>query len=690
MNEELSATSEELRTSLEELQAARLELEIQKDRLELIIEAANLGTWDWDMATDYTEYNERWATMLGYRLDEIPFQAQGFTDLLHPEDAARFALIFEQEKKGELLAFQEEIRLRTKSGEWKWILDTGKVFFDAHTQRPYRALGIHQDIDARKNAEALILRQNQELRLAKEELKTSNEKLLASLSELTAAQNLLQIQKEALEISEEKYRIVVETQADFVLLSEPNTRITFANQPLARALGTTTEAIYGLLWKDFAKPEDIVGIEQNIAQLSPENNLFIWENRDRRANGEWGWTQWLNQGIFNEEGKLTQLQSIGRDITALRAVQEALLQSEKEARLLARQYQSILDSQAVYVIKTDIEGRYTYINDYFRQCFGYQSFLIGQPSLETIVESDRQACIDTVILCIEKPELPHEVILCKLTETGEIKAGKWEFKGVLDEQGQVSEILCVGFDITAQVEALAHTQRLLDISSEQNTRLKSFTYIVSHNIRSHAANISGLLQLMLDSQEENEKQTYLEMLRSSANQLEETIFNLNEILSINENLSKPRHKKNLRAEVFKTLEILSGAILQHEAQIEVQVPEELSLAVISAYLDSILLNLLSNALKYRHPQRPPHIIVNAYQEGPYTVLQVQDNGLGIDLERHRDKLFGMYKTFHGNEDARGFGLFITKTQVEALGGRIEVESETGNGSLFKVYFYEEN
>ncbi|RZL06168.1 MAG: ATP-binding protein, partial [Hymenobacter sp.] len=104
--------------------------------------------------------------------------------------------------------------------------------------------------------------------------------------------------------------------------------------------------------------------------------------------------------------------------------------------------------------------------------------------------------------------------------------------------------------------------------------------------------------------------------------------------------------------------------------------------------DSILLNLLSNAIKYRSPTRPAFIRLLARQELGAVVLAVQDNGLGIDLVKNQAKLFGMYKTFHDNEDARGVGLFITKNQVEAMAGTISVESNVDVGTTFTVHFYE--
>jgi len=104
------------------------------------------------------------------------------------------------------------------------------------------------------------------------------------------------------------------------------------------------------------------------------------------------------------------------------------------------------------------------------------------------------------------------------------------------------------------------------------------------------------------------------------------------------------------------------------------------------YLDSIVLNVLTNAIKYRSKDRNSYVKISSSIKDHYLILSIEDNGLGIDLVHNKDKLFGMFKTFHNHPDARGVGLFITKNQIEALGGTIELESEENKGSTFKIYF----
>jgi len=119
--------------------------------------------------------------------------------------------------------------------------------------------------------------------------------------------------------------------------------------------------------------------------------------------------------------------------------------------------------------------------------------------------------------------------------------------------------------------------------------------------------------------------------------------------------------------------------------------KDYAVRAIPAYLESIVLNFLTNSIKYRSEDRPLKIIVDAEKSGGYVKLSVTDNGRGIDLKRHRKKLFGMYKTFHKHKDARGVGLFITKNQIEAMEGKVEVESTPGIGTTFHTYLkHEEN
>jgi signal transduction histidine kinase len=178
----------------------------------------------------------------------------------------------------------------------------------------------------------------------------------------------------------------------------------------------------------------------------------------------------------------------------------------------------------------------------------------------------------------------------------------------------------------------------------------------------------------------------VKLLKTVAGNLNETLLNLNNVINIQTNIDVIIEPLSLNEYVLKTITILNAQILAKHVTLINKIDDDLSINYNRAYLESILLNLISNAIRYGHGSRKPVIILTCFEENGQLVLKISDNGIGIDLKKYGDKLFGMYQTFNGNADARGYGLFITKNQVEAMGGKIEVESALDQGTTFKVYF----
>ncbi len=349
-------------------------------------------------------------------------------------------------------------------------------------------------------------------------------------------------------------------------------------------------------------------------------------------------------------------------------------------------YKSIIDNQSFYIAKIDLQGRYSFVNNFFCQAMGQNAEeLFNGNSMESIVVEDHQACRDTAVKCFAQPNVNHRVRLRKKTPKG-IIYNIWDFNGITNESGDVIEILCIGYEITELIEKQKQLQNLTDVAAEQNERLQNFTYIISHNVRSHVGNLKGMMALIYEGTDNRENMVeYLGFLKIAINGLDETISNLNEIVSAQNSINLPQKTILLNEYLEKSITNISDAVTNSKAVIHNQIPQDATIDIFPAYLDSILLNMLTNAIKYKSPERFPEIYVNFYQENEYKVLSFKDNGIGIDLEKNKDKLFGMYQTFHGNSDAKGLGLFITKTQIEGMKGKIEVESEVGKGTTFKIY-----
>lgn len=240
-------------------------------------------------------------------------------------------------------------------------------------------------------------------------------------------------------------------------------------------------------------------------------------------------------------------------------------------------------------------------------------------------------------------------------------------------------------DISRRKKVEYSLNKSLQLVSDQNTRLLNFSYIVSHNLRSHAGNIKSIVRFLGLSKTEEERKLLMDNLRIVSENFETTMLHLNEIVQINSNVNIYLEDLNLFEYSTKATEMLEEMIVTKEAIILNRIPDNFIIKYNPAYLESILFNFLSNALKYSSPERIPEIHLDAFWEQDRPVLICKDNGLGIDLEKNGNKLFGMYKTFHGNKDAKGIGLFMTRNQVEAMHGKIEVESELGKGTSFKIY-----
>jgi len=257
---------------------------------------------------------------------------------------------------------------------------------------------------------------------------------------------------------------------------------------------------------------------------------------------------------------------------------------------------------------------------------------------------------------------------------------------VRDELGEPMHFVSQINNISEVKQAQIEIQNLLDVTREQNDRLLNFAHIVSHNLRSHVGNFQMLLDLLQIEVPESTENDFFPLLKHSAESLQETILHLNEVVALNSEKIVTLVSLGLRGFADKASMNLQGEILESDVTIINDIPANAKIKGVAAYVDSVMLNLLSNAIKYRSPNRKPQIHLFVQKEGAELVLCIKDNGLGIDLNRYASKLFGMYKTFHGNKDARGVGLFLSKNQMEAMKGRIEVESVVNQGTTFKLYF----
>lgn len=257
---------------------------------------------------------------------------------------------------------------------------------------------------------------------------------------------------------------------------------------------------------------------------------------------------------------------------------------------------------------------------------------------------------------------------------------------VYDKSGKVVKLKGTFMNINKYKTTELALALLSDVN-EKKEQLKNFTHILSHNIRSHSTNLTTLTSLFeLDKLDENNTKL-VGLLHKVSNNLSQTLDDLSNAIRIKE-IAIPADQICFTEMTKKVLDVLQPEINKCNALVELDFTVK-SVLFPKVYFESILLNLVSNAIKYRSPKRNLLLQLSTYKnENGTTILECRDNGLGINLEKHGSKLFGLYKTFHGNEDAHGVGLFMAKTQIESNGGRIMVDSTLDNGTAFKIFFNE--
>lgn len=228
----------------------------------------------------------------------------------------------------------------------------------------------------------------------------------------------------------------------------------------------------------------------------------------------------------------------------------------------------------------------------------------------------------------------------------------------------------------------------LSLYSDLNNRLLNLIYTISHNLNGYMGNIKLLLEHIDFEEDKTENIQVVEHLKTVSTDLNKTITDLSQIVSLQNNIQIKKEQVSLNYYINKVEKIINGYNHQKKIEIINHVKEDVFVKFSPAYLESVLMNFTTNAIKYAHPDRFPKIEFSFSTKNNQKVLFIADNGLGIDLEKHGSALFGLYKTFHNRQGTNGIGLFITKYQIESMKAKVSVTSKVNYGTTFKIHFFE--
>jgi PAS domain S-box-containing protein len=513
------------------------------------------------------------------------------------------------------------------------------------------------------------------------------------LSESKKAEDDLLKANAGLKESEERYRLLVEGVNDYaIFMLDPIGNIISWNEGAKRIKGYEANEIIGCHFSKFYGLEAVQsGFPAYELTQAKAKGRFEDEGWRYRKDGSAFWANVIITAIYNSKEELMGFSKITRDLTERKQLEEQLFRTNAELKESAETIRLLIDSVKDYaIIMLNPKGLIISWNAGAQHIKGYQAAeIIGRHF--------------SVFYSQEAKESRYpDFELAKAIENGRFEDEGWRIRkdgsafwaNVVLTPVYNSENRLLGFaKITRDLTERRRNEELMQKNKELlriNNDLDNFVYSASHDLKSPIANLEGLLMaLQEDLEPDTQKhEVLLSHMEGALLTLKNVIADLALITRLPQEKETP-FSINLPELLKEITEGLRPLILRTQAEIKVDVSGFENLKYARKNLRSILHNLLSNALKYADPQRAPEIrIRTSVSAGGEYVLSVADNGLGIP-ENQKSKIFSMFQRVHTHVEGSGIGLFLVKRILDNSDDRIEVESEVGKGSVFKVYFKQE-
>ncbi|NML63839.1 PAS domain-containing protein [Hymenobacter sp. RP-2-7] len=498
------------------------------------------------------------------------------------------------------------------------------------------------------------------------------------------------------------YRVLVEQMSEGAALLSAEGLVLYANVALAQLLGYPLATVLGGELTPYVPAQT----QEYWAALLREG----WQNPTRgevllrTAAGELFACVVSVSALFLHETKVlavlvTDL-SEGRRLRTMQAQVAAQSdQLNRQTEEIAQQKQVVADTSRILegipqiAWSADATGHNYYVNQRWVDFAGDNSASFARQLRERTHPDDRAAVLAQWLSCVRTGE-PFELELRVRNAAGEYR---WLLARALpsrDEHGWVRQWIGTYTDIHEHKLAQARlqlAQRQLRDKNNQlsrvNVDLDTFVYAASHDLKQPVNNIDGLLQALLDELPPERSvpvQDILRLMRSSITRFQHTIDQLTDVTQVHRQHSAAATPVLLDKVVRGVALDLAPLVQRAGAELVLDVQDSPPVLCSEKNLRGVIYNLLSNALKYRSPDRPPRVVLRACPAGDYVRLSVEDNGLGLDAASQQ-KLFGMFQRLHAHVEGAGIGLYMVKKLVENVGGRVEVASELGVGSTFTVY-----
>jgi PAS domain S-box-containing protein len=436
-------------------------------------------------------------------------------------------------------------------------------------------------------------------------------------------------------------------------------------------------------WFDKIHPEDSIKMSIKLYSFI-EQKTDNWQDEYRFKCADNSYKYVLDRGFLLKDEN-------GKAVRMIGAIQDITKQKKEELRLKLLETVIVQTKDSIIITEANLNKRQlpkiVYVNPAFSLMTGYSSYeIVGQsPDLLRGINSDKNNIKKIISTIILKEESVIEMIA--YTKNQEEFWLRFSMIPIYNSENELSHWVSIQKDVSEERNQEKEKEHLIRELTQNNKDLKQFSYITSHNLRAPLSNLTGLLNLIDDIPvEDPELKEILNGFSKSTHLLNETIDDLTKVMIIKDNPSIQKESVVLQ-EVFENVySQLAFQIGTQKPIVQIDFEQAPVLKINKSYIESILLNLLTNSIKYKSTNKALKIVVSTHQKENYTTLIFQDFGIGIDLTRNRDKVFGLYQRFHNYPDSKGLGLYLVKSQVEAMGGTISIESEVDKGTTFTLIF----
>jgi PAS domain S-box-containing protein len=495
----------------------------------------------------------------------------------------------------------------------------------------------------------------------------------------------LRLSEERARTSEQKFRLLAENIPGAIYLcqhDEPYSVI-YVNDHIEKITGyPAADFLNGKInVTQLYHPEDAAMIQSQVGKAIKEKRRYHLRYRIQYRTGEWRWIDEVGIGVFMD-GRVTMLEGFLSDITAQKEAEDKLQQIVSENL-------RVFNNAVTLNVVAGFDGYFKRVSLSWISVLGWSEMeLLSRPYLEFIHPDD----VEATRAAVEFISAGNNLFTFENRYRARDGSYRWLlWSSAYDLIHQV--IYASASDITERKkseEQLLNSKKNIEAIAvklqDQNRQLDEFAHIISHNLRSPVGNIQALINLLDDNSSMQDYKLIFEKLKNVSKNLGATMNDLMDTLKVKTQTELERVEIRFKDLLDKVIQSLEGELILAEASVTFDFNNAPSIHYPKAYLESIFQNLLSNAIKYRSPDRKAKIHFESLTKNNRVELRVSDNGQGIDLEKFGDKLFGLHRTFHSHQEARGVGLFLIKTQIESMGGKIAAESQVGKGTTFIIEF----